>query len=92
MYPPAVSRGQYWRLLTSGFLHADYMHLIFNMLTLYFFGRVVEVAFFSRFGSFAFLLFYLMALVFSDLPTYIKHRNNTSYTSLGASGAVAAVL
>jgi len=36
MYPPAVSRGQYWRLLTSGFIHADYQHLLFNMLTLYF--------------------------------------------------------
>lgn len=92
MYPPAVSRGQYWRLVTSGFLHADYMHLIFNMLTLYFFGRIVEVIFFNRFGSFAFILFYVLALAFSDLPTYIKHRNNTSYTSLGASGAVAAVL
>ncbi len=92
MYPPAINRGQYYRLLTSGFLHADVMHLAFNMLTLWFFGKLMEEQYFIRFGKYAFLLFYLAAIVVSDLPSYLKHRNNSSYASLGASGGVAAIL
>jgi len=92
MYPPAINKGQYYRLLTSGFLHADTMHLIFNMLTLWFFGRVLEQQYFINFGKFTFIIFYLLAIVVSDLPTYIKHRNNSNYASLGASGGVSAIL
>lgn len=92
MYPPAINRGQYYRLLTSGFIHADIMHLAFNMLTLWFFGRLMEEQYFSRFGSFTFLIFYLLGIVVSDIPTYLRHRTNTGYASLGASGGVAAVL
>lgn len=92
MYPPAINRGQYYRLLTSGFIHADFMHLIFNMLTLWFFGKVLEEQYFRYFGKFTFLLFYLAAITLSDLPSYIKHKNNSSYASLGASGGVSAML
>jgi len=99
MYPPAINRGQWYRLLTSGFIHADVMHLGFNMLTLWFFGRLLEEQYFAvqfaQFGSiskYMFLIFYLLGIVVSDLPTYIKHRNNNSYASLGASGGVSAVL
>ncbi|HSC53084.1 MAG TPA: rhomboid family intramembrane serine protease [Phnomibacter sp.] len=92
MYPPAINRGQYYRLLTSGFLHADTMHLIFNMLTLWFFGSVLEPYFAKNFGQFSFLIFYLVAIIVSDIPTYLKHRNSSSYASLGASGGVSAIL
>jgi len=92
MYPPAINRGQYYRLLTSGFIHADFMHLIFNMLTLWFFGKVLEERYFIYFGKFTFLIFYLAAITLSDLPSYIKHKNNSSYASLGASGGVSAIL
>lgn len=92
MYPPAINRGQYYRLLTSGFIHADFMHLIFNMLTLWFFGKVLEENYFQYFGKFTFLIFYLLAITLSDLPSFIKHKNNSSYASLGASGGVSAIL
>lgn len=88
-------RRQYYRLLTSGFLHADWGHLLFNMLSLYFFGNPIEQLFGYLFGAnYAIWLisFYLVAIVVSDLPTYFKHRNNPGYNSLGASGGVSAVL
>src|SRR5215217_1057618 len=69
MYPPAVNRGQYYRLLTSGFIHADYNHLIFNMLTLYFFGRTVENAMDSIIGKYGFLALYLGGIIISDIPS-----------------------
>ena len=92
MYPPAVNRGQYYRLLTSGFIHADFMHLGFNMLTLWFFGQPMEKFYFNRFGNYTFLVLYLLAIVVSDVPSYIKHKNNSGYASLGASGGVSAIL
>lgn len=92
MYPPAVSRGQYYRLLTSGFVHADLNHLIFNMLTLYFFGGPVEEAMTSIIGRFGFLALYLGGIIVSDIPSYIKHRNDPHYASLGASGGVSSVV
>ena len=95
MWPYRVLREkQYVRFITSGFLHADFMHLFFNMFTLYFFGRAVEV-YFSRFGlggNFSYLALYFLALIISDIPTYIKYRNDYHYRSLGASGAVSAVV
>lgn len=84
-----------WRLLTSGFIHGGWMHLIFNMFVLYFFGRNTEYGFVELFGSQSsviFVLFYLVAIVVSDFPTFLKHRNNPRYGSLGASGATSAVL
>lgn len=93
LWPPAVERNkQYDRLLTHGFIHADMQHLLFNMITLFFFGRAIEPVFASRIGHVGFALFYLFAIVIAIMPTFIKHRHDSGYRSLGASGAVSAVL
>jgi membrane associated rhomboid family serine protease len=69
------------------------MHLGFNMLTLYFFGRYIESAFLQIFDSKLYYLgFYLLALVVSDIPTYFKYKNDYNYRTIGASGAVSAVV
>lgn len=93
LWPPAVQRNrQYERLLTYGFVHADWMHLLFNMITLWSFGGLVEKVFAGWLGPVGFVLFYLSAIVVSILPTYIKHQRDANYRSLGASGGVSAVL
>jgi membrane associated rhomboid family serine protease len=95
MWPYRVAReNQYFRFITSGFLHADYMHLIFNMFTLFFFGRNLELffGFYGLGGQISYLALYFLALIASDIPSYIKHKNDYGYRSLGASGAVAAVV
>ncbi len=97
-YPPAVKRGQWYRLVTHGLIHADPGHLIFNMLALYSFGEAVETALFSNacffgvMGKWVFLLLYLSGLIIASLPDIIKHRNDYQFRSLGASGAVSAVV
>lgn len=92
-WPPMIkNRNQYYRFITSGFIHADLAHLAFNMITLYFFGRAMELFFIAKIGKLGFLLFYIFGIVVSEIPSYIKHMNNYSYRSLGASGAVTAVL
>ena len=83
-----LRRRQYATLLTSGFVHADLPHLIFNLLTFYFFAFQLE----KQVGSLRFLALYLIALVVSDVGTYFKHRHEPEYASLGASGAISAVL
>ncbi len=93
LWPPAIQRRrEYDRLLTYGFIHADGMHLAFNMITLYAFGRVMEFYLGARLGPVGYLLFYLSAVVVSILPTYLRHQRDPHYRSLGASGAVSAVL
>jgi len=93
LWPPAIERQrQYERLLTHGFIHADGMHLAFNMITLYFFGGGIERAFVPYLGQLGFLLFYLSAIVMAILPTFLRHRHDAHYRSLGASGGVSAVL
>jgi membrane associated rhomboid family serine protease len=93
LWPPAIQRRhQYDRLVTHGFIHADFQHLLFNMITLYFFGSLVERAFVPLIGHVGFVLFYLSAVVVAILPTYSQHRHDARYRSLGASGAVSAVL
>ncbi len=92
MWPPAMQRGQYDRFITYGLVHADGTHLLFNMFTLYFFGRAIENFYRPYLSGLGFVLFYLAALVVSMLPSYIKHKNDPNYLSLGASGAVSAVL
>ncbi len=93
LWPPAIDRHkQYDRLVTHGFIHADFGHLLFNMVTLFFFGRAVEQVFVQRIGAIGFLLFYLSAIVVAILPTYLRHRHDANYRSLGASGAVSAAL
>jgi membrane associated rhomboid family serine protease len=94
--PYAINRkNEYFRFITSGFIHNDYMHLLFNMFTLYFFGDTIEQTYNSLFGesgTYIYVGFYLIGIVVSSLPTYIKHRNHPHYNSLGASGGVSAVI
>lgn len=78
--------------LTYGFVHADFTHLLFNMITLFFFGRAMEGFFQPHFGGFGYYLFYLGGIVISILPSALPSRNNPRYSTLGASGAVSAVL
>ena len=93
LWPPAVERNrQYDRLLTYGFVHANWMHLLFNMITLWSFGSAVERVFSDWITPVGYVLFYLSAIVVSILPTYIAHRRDPNYRSLGASGGVSAVL
>ncbi|MEL6560093.1 MAG: rhomboid family intramembrane serine protease [Bacteroidota bacterium] len=89
-------RKEYYRLLTSGFIHANFTHLIFNMLTFFFFGPVVENILAEEYGvvtgGVVFVLFYLISIVVSDLSSVIKFGDSPGYNSLGASGAVSAIL
>ncbi len=95
-YPPAItSRNQWYRFITCGFIHADFMHLAFNMYTFYLFGGMVEDAFTGIFGGIGktlYTILYFAALVVCLLPTYLQHKDNYHYRSLGASGAVSAVI
>jgi membrane associated rhomboid family serine protease len=94
-WPPAVSmRHQYWRFITCGLIHADFMHLLFNMFTLYFFGRALENLYMGELGlrQYYFLILYFLALIFANIPTYLKRKDDYNYRSLGASGAVCAVV
>jgi membrane associated rhomboid family serine protease len=92
-WPPMIkNRNQYYRFISSGFIHADLAHLAFNMITLYFFGRAMELFFIAKIGKLGFLAFYIFGIVVSEIPSYIKHINNYNYRSLGASGAVTAIL
>jgi membrane associated rhomboid family serine protease len=97
---PAViqERGQYYRFLSYGLIHADFVHLLFNMVSLYSFGTFIERDIFSApfmfgdNGKIFFLSMYVLALIFSTLPDFFKYRNVSGYTALGASGAVSAVI
>lgn len=95
-YPTAVTNHHQWyRFITCGFIHADFMHLAFNMYTFYLFGDMVERAFtaiYGEMGKALYIVMYISALVVCLLPTYFKHRNDYYYRSLGASGAVSAVI
>ena len=84
----SIRSGEQIRMLSSGFLHADMMHLAFNMLTLYFFAPVVL----SWLGNFSFILIYFGSLIFGSLLTMIFHKDDYSYRAVGASGAVTGVL
>jgi membrane associated rhomboid family serine protease len=94
-WPPAISiRHQYYRFVTCGLIHADIMHLAFNMITLYFFGRELEARYMGELGlpHYYYLILYIGALIAANIPTYIKRKDDYNYRSLGASGAVCAVL
>lgn len=89
LHPYSVSKGQnVYTLITSGLVHADWMHLFFNMFTFYAFAFTLE----RLMGSWQFGLLYFLGLVLSDLPTVFKHKDHFNYNSLGASGAISAVL
>lgn len=84
----SIRSGEQIRMLSSGFLHADIMHLAFNMLTLWFFAPTVI----DYLGSFSFILVYVGSLIFGSLLTMLFHKNDYSYRAVGASGAVTGVL
>lgn len=91
-WPPAMQKGQFDRFITHGFVHADGAHLLFNMITLFFFGSAIETFYRQYAFNMGFVLFYLGGLIISILPSYLKHKNDFQWASLGASGAVSAVL
>ena len=84
----SIRSGEQIRMLSSGFLHADLTHLIFNMLTLWFFAPVVI----SFLGAIPFVLVYFGSLIFGSLLTMVFHKNDYGYRAVGASGAVTGVL
>ncbi len=91
-----VGAKEYFRLLTSGFVHADWMHLMVNMFVLYSFGEYIENYVISLFGNvqgrIIFLILYLLNIIIANLPTTMRHQNNPSFSSIGASGAVSGVV
>ncbi len=95
-FPPAITeRNQWYRFITCGLIHANTPHLFFNMYALYMFGDAVEKQFTFRFhewGKLLYIILYVTALVACLLPTYFKNRHNAYYSSLGASGAISAVV
>jgi membrane associated rhomboid family serine protease len=84
----SIRSGEQIRLLSSGFLHADIMHLAFNMYTLYMFAPVV----YENFSDFYFLIIYLGSLIFGSLLTLLFHKDDYNYRAIGASGAVTGIL
>ena len=90
-------RNEWYRFFTSGLIHADWEHLLFNMLTLYLFGEGLEAQFnsdnlFGENGAIIYSTLYISAFPFSMITSYWKHKQKTRYASLGASGAVSAIL
>jgi membrane associated rhomboid family serine protease len=84
----SIHKGEQIRMLSSGFLHVDMTHLLFNMLTLWFFAPLVL----AYLGNWTFVLIYLGSLIFGNLLTYVFNKNNYNYCAVGASGAVTGVL
>lgn len=98
-YPPAISRrNQWYRFISHGFIHADIAHLAFNMIGLYSFGGLIEKYMFTHKcifgdkGNLIFIFMYLSSIAVASLPTYFQQKDNYHYKSLGASGAVSAVI
>lgn len=96
-YPYAVERKkEYYRFLTSGFVHANWAHLLFNGLALYTFGLHVErqyqFIFGDEMGKILFLVMYLTTIVVAGIQDFLQHRNNPGYYAVGASGGVSGIL
>ena len=94
MWPTEMrEKNQWYRFISSGFLHGDFVHLIFNMVTLFMFGQgIVEPACEELSGKWMYLVLYFGGMVIADIPSYLKHKDDYHYRSLGASGAVSAVV
>ncbi len=89
LQPYNISRGsKIYTIITSGFIHNDWMHLIFNMMSFYFFAFNLEV----ELGHWQFGVLYMVSMILSDLPSIAKHKDDFWYRSLGASGAISAVV
>ncbi|MDN3587816.1 rhomboid family intramembrane serine protease [Pedobacter aquatilis] len=89
LHPYSVSKGKnIFTLITSGLIHADWMHLAFNMFTFFAFAFTLE----TLMGSWRFGMLYFLALILSDIPTVFRYKDSFNYNSLGASGAISAVL
>jgi len=84
----SIKRGEQIRMVSSGFLHADTMHLVFNMLTLYFFADIVV----GHLGNLNFIIIYMSSLILGNLLSFYFHRNEPYYSAIGASGAVTGIL
>lgn len=84
----SITQKDYIRLISSGFLHVDFSHLLFNMLTLYFFADVLLV----NLGGINFIIIYIISLLAGNILTYFYHKNENYYSAVGASGAVSGVL
>lgn len=96
-HPLTIDRNKQWyRFLTSGFIHADGWHLAINMFVLWSFGNAIEKAYYPYFlgdNSLAlFLILYFGGIVVSSIPSYLRHKSNANYAALGASGGVSAVV
>ncbi|MDQ6812649.1 MAG: rhomboid family intramembrane serine protease [Bacteroidota bacterium] len=95
-YPPAVTNQKQWyRFFSCALIHADISHLLFNMFSFYSFGGFVEESFRYLFGSLGpilYLALYIISQFLCLIPTYIKHKDDYYYRSLGASGAVSAII
>ena len=91
-----LRKKEYYRMLSSGFVHGGWVHLGINMFVFWQFGEFVEQTFGQIFGEgmgrLNFLLLYVLSIIFADLATFIKHKDNPSFASVGASGAVSAIL
>jgi len=90
-----VHHKKWYRTFTHAFIHADFAHLFFNMYVLYLFGEFLEERFIAEYGLRGYMLYallYLSAILFSSIFSIAKHKDNIHYNSLGASGAVSAVL
>jgi membrane associated rhomboid family serine protease len=83
-----INQHKWYQTITSGFLHADFMHLIFNMLTYYFFAFELEIVV----GSGNFIIIYFGSMILADVTSLLKHKDDYSYRSLGASGAISGVI
>lgn len=94
--PHAVKTNNEWyRAFTHAFIHADIIHLFLNMFVLYSFGTALENAMFEHFeekGYYYYILLYVGAIIFATIISYMRHQDNVQYNSVGASGAVMAVL
>lgn len=90
LWPAIMQRNtkEWYRLLTAGFVHADTMHLAFNMITFYFFGEILE----AWIGTTYFILLYFLGIIVASIPSMLKQKDNPNYRSLGASGGVAAIV
>ncbi|MEE9304155.1 MAG: rhomboid family intramembrane serine protease [Thiotrichaceae bacterium] len=96
-HPVAIhEKNQWYRFLTSGFIHADMMHLAINMFVLWSFGNAIEKYYYpaalGEYTTLKYLILYFGGIIVSSIPSYLRHKNNASYAALGASGGVAAVV